>query len=100
MADDGISPEPAFRRGPPPPRRPPAPPAAAPGRPDYSARRAWETLILSGKERGYVAQDEIGRVFEVLEQAPPMQLEPVFALLRSMGIGVVPPASGTAPSQG
>src|SRR5579863_2720377 len=48
---------------------------------------AAETLIVSGKERGYLAPDDILASFPDID-AEPDHLERIFAVFRDMGIDV------------
>lgn len=93
MHSDGtLVPQPGGERTPPPPRRPAAPPASSDS---YSPGTSeWEKLIVEGKDRGYVTLAEVDAVFEVLNAYPPNEMEPAYALLRAMGIEVIPRFEG------
>ena len=58
--------------------------------PDDPWPRAWERLIVAGKERGYLTVGEIDAVFTAVAVRPPGDLEPAFQLLRSLGIDIQP----------
>jgi hypothetical protein len=49
----------------------------------------WEELVAKGKERGWVAMDDVFTVFAELTQIPPSDLRPAVELFNWMGIDVL-----------
>jgi hypothetical protein len=80
------TPAPGPRRAPPPPRRPSAPPAA--GAPDPHPN-PWQGLIVLGKERGYLTVEDVLAVFDIINRAPPLDLQPVYDHFADMGVDIV-----------